>query len=66
MENIIPLITITTELSERQALALAQLVKRIGWNEVRINAVDDNDAYLMREAISALQNSLAASGYAPR
>lgn len=66
MENVTPLITITTELSERQALALAQLVKRIGWNEVRINAVDDHDAYLMIEAISALQNSLTASGYAPR
>ncbi|WP_217540475.1 DUF7706 family protein [Vibrio metschnikovii] len=58
--------TITTELSDRHAWALAQLVKRIGWNEVRINAADDDDAYLMREALSALQKSLAESGYAPR
>lgn len=63
MEDII---TITTELSDRHAWALAQLLKRIGWNEVRINAVDDDDAYLMREALSALQKSLAESGYAPR
>lgn len=59
-------ITITTELSDLHAWALAQLVKRIGWNEVRINAVDDDDAYLMREALSVLQKSLAESGYAPR
>ena len=59
-------ITITTELSDLHAWALAQLVKRIGWNEVRINAVDDDDAYLMREALSTsvLQKSLAESGYA--
>lgn len=59
-------ITITTELSDRHAWALAQLLKRIGWNEVRINAVDDDDAYLMREALSALQKGLSESGYAPR
>lgn len=59
-------ITITAALSDRHAWALVQLVKRIGWNEVRINAADDDDAYLMREALSALQKSLAELGYAPR
>ena len=34
--------------------ASPQLVKRIGWNEVRINAIDDDDAYLIREALSVL------------
>lgn len=59
-------VSVLTELSDAQALALAQLVKRIGWQEVRVNAVDDDEAYLMRGALSALQKSLAESGYAPR
>ena len=63
MENTV---SVLTELSDAQALALAQLVKRVGWQEVRINAVDDDEAYLMREALSALQKGLAESGYAPR
>lgn len=60
------LVTLTAELSDQQAQALAQLVKRIGWSEIRMNAVDDDDAYLMQEAISALRDGLAADGYAPR
>ncbi|WP_458351832.1 DUF7706 family protein [Rheinheimera sediminis] len=47
----------TTWLSDRQALALPQMFKQISWNGIRINAVDDNDTYLMRKAVSALQNS---------
>ena len=35
-------VSVLTELSDAQALALAQLVKRVGWQEVRINAVDDD------------------------
>ena len=49
------------ELTEAQALALAQLVKRITWSEMRSNAVDD-----MRDAICKLQEALAGAGYAPR
>ena len=56
----------TVELSDLQALALAQLVKRIGWKEVRINAVDDDEAYEMMDVIARLQASLADTGYAPR
>jgi len=59
-------VSVLTELSDAQALALAQLVKRVGWQEVRVNAVDDDEAYLMREALSALQKGLSESGYAPR
>ncbi|WHP05763.1 MULTISPECIES: DUF7706 family protein [Acinetobacter] len=53
-------------LSEAQAMALAQFVKRVGWNEIRVNAVNDDEAYLMRDAISKLQDALARQGYAPR
>lgn len=56
----------TVELSGLQAWALAQLVKRISWKEVRINAVNDNEAYEMIDAIARLQASLADTGYAPR
>ena len=54
------------KLSEAQAMALAQFVKRVGWNEIRVNAVNDDEAYLMRDAISKLQGALACQGYAPR
>lgn len=63
MENTV---SVLTELSDAQALALAQLVKRVGWQEVRVNAVDDDEAYLMKDALASLQRSLADSGYAPR
>ncbi len=46
--------------------ALAQFVKRVGWSEIRVNAVNDDDAYNMRDAISKLQDALAKAGYTPR
>jgi len=54
------------ELTDEEALALAQLVKRIGWSELRDNAVDDEEAYTMRSAVAKLQSVLAGAGYAPR
>lgn len=42
------------ELTAGQAAALAQFVKRIGWQALRANAVD------------RLQDSLARQGFAPR
>lgn len=41
-------IAVQLELSDSQALALAQLVKRIGWAEMRQNATSDAEAYEMR------------------
>ena len=54
------------ELEPAQALALAQFVKRVGWSEIRQNAVDDDEAYAMREALGFLAKALGESGYAPR
>jgi len=54
------------ELTDNQALALAQFVKRVGWTEWRQNAVDDAEAYLMRDAFDQLARSLADGGYSPR
>lgn len=54
------------ELDDAETRALAQLVKRIGWSEMRGNAIDDDEAALMRSAIEKLQSALAGAGVAPR
>lgn len=59
-------ITISVDISEVEALALAQLLKRMGWQEWRGNAVDDDEAYLMRSACGRLQEGLAQVGFSPR
>lgn len=59
-------VIVTLNLPPLQAQALAQLVKRIGWTELRQNAQDDEEAYDMRNAVQELQNALGEAGYAPR
>lgn len=59
-------VTVQLELCDEQALALAQFVKRLGFSEIRVNAVDEQEAYQMRDAIDALRYQLAHAGYAPR
>ena len=59
-------IIVTLNLSPLQAQALAQLVKRIGWTELRQNAQDDEEAHDMRNAVQELQNALGEAGYNPR
>ena len=54
------------ELTDDQAYALAQFVKRVGWQEWRQNAVDDGEAALMREAFGQIAKALADYGYSPR
>jgi hypothetical protein len=53
-------------LTDEQAWALAQFAKRIYFSDIRQHAVDDAEAYVMRDAIVKLQASLADAGYAPR
>jgi hypothetical protein len=59
-------VTIEFELTEQEALALAQFVKRLGWQEIRINAVDDDEAYCMRDAIAHVRFALSRQGFSPR
>ena len=53
-------------LEPAQALALAQFVKRVRWTEVRQNAVGDDEADLMMDAMYELAKALREAGYAPR
>ncbi|KAA1181268.1 DUF7706 family protein [Photorhabdus heterorhabditis] len=54
------------QLTHIEALALAQLVKRLCWAEIRACAVNDEEAYQIKDAIAELQSALAYRGYAPR
>jgi hypothetical protein len=59
-------VTVRLELERAEALALSQFVKRVGWTEIRQNAVDDAEAYTVRDALGGLAKALAESGFAPR
>lgn len=54
------------ELTEAEAMALAQFCKRVTFSEMRDCAVDNDEAYLIRDAIDKLQTGLRLAGYAPR
>ena len=58
--------TVTFVLPEVQAEALAQFCKRVGWSEMRDCAIDDAEAYEIRNALDKLRNALADVGFAPR
>lgn len=60
------IVALSVSLTEVEALALAQLMKRIGWSEWRRNAIDDEEAYVMRDACERVQEGLAQVGFAPR
>lgn len=59
-------LTLTLDASEEDLWALAQFIKRVGWQEFRSNAVDDAEAYQIRAGVDSLQRALARAGYAPR
>jgi metal-responsive CopG/Arc/MetJ family transcriptional regulator len=60
------MVTLTVELNDELANALAQFVKRVGFSEMRSNAVDDVEAYLIRDAIDRVRMGLANAGFSPR
>lgn len=57
---------VTLQFDSHHAWALALFVKRVGWGDIVSNASDTNEAYDMRDALVALQNSLIVAGYSPR
>ncbi|PIQ51427.1 MAG: hypothetical protein COW02_14940 [Comamonadaceae bacterium CG12_big_fil_rev_8_21_14_0_65_59_15] len=60
------MITFTVEMNEVLASALAQFGKRVGFSEIRGNAVNDFEAYLIRDALDRVRIELANAGFSPR
>lgn len=59
-------VVVDFEIGSAGAWALAEFCKRVGWDELRGCAVDDEEAYEMRDAVGRLQKALADAGFAPR
>lgn len=59
-------IEIKLSLASDEAEALAEMVKRASWGDIRMLAVDDQEATVMLDGIRALRKALAESGFAPR
>ena len=53
-------------LSMEQALALAQFLKRVGIDDYRALAVDQDEAWLMLDAGERVRDALREVGIAPR
>jgi hypothetical protein len=60
------MVTFTVQMNDSQAEALAQFLKRVGFQELRQNAVDDVEAYTMRDAVDHVRDALREAGFAPR
>ena len=54
------------QLSEEEAWAFAEMLKRIGWQEWRALSVGRDQADLMRAACFKVQRAFADVGIAPR
>ena len=50
----IAIVTVTTELTQSQALA--QFVKRLTWSEIQACAVDKDETYEMRDALTSCRS----------
>lgn len=59
-------VSVDLELSEAEAVALSEFVKRINFEDIKNNAVDETQAYCMRDSLSRLQDALARCGFNPR
>ena len=59
-------VTVTAELTQSQALTLAQFVNRLTWSEIQACAVDEDETYELRDAVNLLQKSRAEAGFSPR
>lgn len=60
------MIKIEIDLSKNQAEALAQFVKRVGIEDLKHLAFNEDEAYLMLDAILRIQTELSEKGFAPR
>jgi len=53
-------------MTEQQAYAFAQYLKRLQFDDLRRRAVDDEDAYEMQAAAGKIRSALADAGFSPR
>ncbi len=60
------MLNLQCELSQDQASALAQLIKRVAWSSLRENASDDDEAYAMQQALEQIRRNLVEHGIDPR
>jgi hypothetical protein len=59
-------VTITVELTDKEAWDLAQFYKRSSFGHYRDCACDDEEAYRMIHAMGKVSEALREKGYAPR
>jgi len=59
-------ITITATMTEQQAYAFAQFLKRRQFDDFRRRAFDEDDALNMDIAADRIQEGLAVAGFSPR
>jgi hypothetical protein len=57
---------IDVDLTDEQAWALAQFLKRAGFSDYLRLAIDKDEAYVMLDAGEKLRAALAELGHAPR
>jgi hypothetical protein len=58
--------TITVELSQTEAMALAQFLKRAGFSDYRSKSTSDEEAYDIQAAAVQVREALAKAGVEPR
>lgn len=54
------------EITEKQTVALSQILKRIGYSDIRVLSQDDDEAYNAQYALEQIRQSIAKHGYNPR
>jgi len=57
---------IEIEANENQIYAAAQVLKRIGFTDIRALSANDDEAYNAQYALEQVRAGLAAAGYNPR
>ena len=54
------------DIEESQAMALAQVLKRIGFSEIRKLSTSEAETYDAQTALESVRKSLVEAGYNPR
>ena len=54
------------EASEQEIYALAQFLKRVGWDDIRKNSATETEAHEAQTGIERMSVALAEIGYNPR